>query len=199
MTIQKVNQRKKPQPELILTKGGIYLPRPNRTTQWFICINLDLIDNPIIEIREAGLINLYLGDHEREILHDNHLYYLFNPTKFTKQFDKFCYYCETLPLFTELYDVRTCDMGKVMIVMEMPDKYKQLKGHFLKGEYSLFPEEYMKTYYNNLKQFDIWSKSPELRKELEHKLDVKLDKTAELEEIPKLHEEIFNYNKEIKI
>ena len=90
-------------------------------------------------------------------------------------------------------------MGKVMIVMEMPDKYKQLKSNFLKGEYSLFPEEYMKTYYNNLKQFDIWSKSPELRKELEHKLDVKLDKTAELEEIPKLHEEIFNYNKEIKI
>lgn len=197
---KKVNQRKKPQPEQILTNRGIYIPKPNRTTEWFVGGNhIDMITNPIMGIREAGLINLYLSDHEREVLHDNHLYYLFNPLKFTKQFDKFCQYCETLPLFTELYDVRACDMGKVMIVMEIPDKYKHLRKLFIEGSYSLFPEEYMRTYYNNTAQFDIWSKHPDLKKSIENNLGVKLDKTAELDSIPDLSQEIFNYNKEIKV
>lgn len=197
---QRVNLRKKPQPEQIITNKGTYIAKPNRTTKWFIMgSHLNVINNPIMGIREAGLINLYLSDHEREILHDNHLYYLFNPLKFTKQFDKFCQYCETLPLFTELYDVRACDMGKVMIVMEIPDKYKNLRKLFIEGSYSLFPEEYMRTYYSSTVQFDIWSKSPELKKSLESQLNVKLDKTAELDSIPELSEEIFNYNKKIRI
>lgn len=196
----RVNQRKKPQPEQILTNRGIYTPKPNRTRKWFIMGNhLDLIRNPVMQLEDAGLVNLYLSDHEREVLHDEHLYYLFNPLKFSKQFDKFCQYCETLPLFTELYDVRACDIGKVMLVLEIPDKYKKLRKLFIEGSYSLFPEEYMRTYYQSTILFDIWSKSPELKKNLEINLGVKLDNTAELDSIPNLSEEVFNYNKEIKV
>jgi len=191
---KKFNERNKPQPEF---KDGRI--KRNKTTQWLgSLMHTELLGNSYISINDAGFIKAYLSDHSREVLHDEHLYYLFNPSKFTANFDKFCKYAETLPLFTELYDIRPTDMGKVMIVMEIPEKWKRLRQLFIDGSYSLFPEEYMRGLINT-NPWSIYTKDPEYKRSLEEKIGQNLSPTAELESIPDLNEEVFNYDKNIKV
>jgi len=196
--------RMKPQPEMVKANNGLIMPKMNKCTEWFRGVHLELFDAVVEQrfgnfITDFGFINIYLSDHAREVLHDEHLYYLFSPNKFTRNFDRYCEYLENLELFEEMYDVRPTDMGKVMLVMKLPDYMKKSREHFINGNYSLFPEEYMKTRLKSTNQFDIWSKSPDVRKDLETKLNVKLDKEAELDSIPNLETVVFNYNKEIKV
>jgi len=181
---RKLNERNKPKPKIVEGK-----PEKNKTTRW-LASNMHNIElrNALMcgnfnNLYEAGFIKAYISDHSREVLHDNHLYYLFNPVKFTRNFERFIQSLETSQYFAESYDIRPTDMGKVMVVMQIPDKWEKLRGYFLEGAYSLFPDDYMKVLVNT-QAWMIWCKDPDYKKSLEIKIGQDLLPTAELESIP---------------
>ena len=154
---------------------------------------------------EYGFINAYLQDHTHEILHDNHIYFLFNPPKFTVNFRNYIEKIKQTELYEEDYDIAPEYLGKVMIVMKFKEKYNNVKENVLKGKYSDIDPEYMQKYiqvsdFNGMLTlpYKIYTKHPSLKQALEERLNATLSPTAELWSIPEINEEIYNYNPDIK-
>ena len=154
---------------------------------------------------EFGFLNAYVQDHTHEVLYDNHIYFLFDPPKFTLKFRQYIDKIRETDLYEEDYDVSPEYLGKVMVVMKFNPEYNQIKENVLKGKFSDLSPEYMEKYipksdYNGTLSlpFRIYTKHPSLREQLEQRLGTSLSPTAELWSIPDLAEEIYNYNPGIK-
>lgn len=176
------------------------LPELNNTSRFIlpvIRLNLDTL-------RRYGFVNSYVSDHGYEVLYDNHIYLLFNP-KFTKDFEHFCSIMRQHELFEDEYDCLG-DLGKVMFVFKIPEKFSEILSSFKKGDYSKFPKEYIESYFSKVTdkgdlsmRWKVLTRNSSLREDIENKIKAKLDKDAELWSSPYMHEEIYNYNANLEI
>jgi len=154
---------------------------------------------------EFGFVNAYLQDHTHEVLHTDCIYVLFNPNKFTKNFENYLNKVRETDIFVEEYDIAPEYMGKVMLVVKFNSKYNYVKDLVLQGKFSQIDAEYMEKKIIPVKDFNgtptlpwkIYTKNNILREELEKDLGVKIDNKAELHSIPDLSNEIYNYNEKI--
>lgn len=176
----------------------------NKTTQFLI----DSLELDFGELLKNNLVNAYLCDFKHDVLHKECLYLLFNPLKFTTDFEKFSEKLKQHSGFLEDYD--TSGEGKVMFVFKFPNKFKDVITSFIHGKYSEFNPEYVKKYFPQYYagklsvRWMIIKKHPEYRKKVHDDINLEntkkpiyLDENAELFSIPELHEEIYNFNQDI--
>lgn len=167
----------------------------NNTTFFFA----DLLDIDFGILTDHGFLNIYLSDHQHDVIHENALYFLFKPEKFDSSFEEFCKFLRTNPLYIEEYD---CDIGEVMFVFNFPKQYLNVLESYKKGKYSEFPDNFLKRYYPPFvngeisKRWRICHRSTQYRQALEEKLNVKIDEKAELHDIMSPEDEIYNFNPE---
>lgn len=178
-------------------------------TQWSKS-TLFLLDTLRLDFNELvahSLVNTYLCDFGHDVLHKNCIYLLFNPVKFTSDFESFC---ETLRYhkdFVEEYDTK--GEGKVMFVFKFPDEYVSIIEKFINGKYSEFDRKFVNEYYPQYvggklsMRWMIIEKHPEYRVRLNNMFNIKgspgtikLPDEVEVYSIPDMEEEIYNYNKE---
>ena len=200
---EKINPYPKPKP-LLDKQGNI---KRNCTTMFLAPCMLNTTGMAVNNLYnpEYGFINAYLQDHTHEVLHDNHVYFLFDPPKFTLGFRNYIDKIKLTPYYEEDYDIAPEYMGKVMVVMKFHDKYNKVKENVLKGKFSDIEPEYMQKFIatsdaNGMLSlpYKIYTKHPSLKQQLEERLAANIGDTAELWSIPDLAEEIYNYNHEIK-
>jgi len=154
-------------------------------------------------LMKHGFVNAYLGDDGYDIVIDNHLFLLFNPEKFTKEFDYFCDKLRSHPLYTHEYDCPDNELGKVVFVFSIIPEYVDIIPLFIKGKYSKFPKNYITSWFSEYQpdgtmslRWKIFHKHPSLKEKLETDLAVKIDNDTELYDVPNLSEEILNYKLE---
>ena len=150
--------------------------------------------------KRFGLINLYIGDLQHDIQHENAIYALFKP-KFTVQYENFIQRMKKHPRFLELYGIRKFDSNllrkvtkHIMIVFNIPGKYIKDYQKFLSGDYSKFSTLYGRRFTSGTNIYKVIHRNPKLKKHWESKLGVNLD-NIELMAKPKFESEIFRYNK----
>jgi hypothetical protein len=152
-------------------------------------------------LKANGLENVYLGDHNYEVIYEDSLYLLFSPKEFDDKFEEFCQGLRAVKSFIDEYDVIG---NKVMFVFKFPDKLKATLQAFKTGEYSKFDKDYIKDSFPPInpitklpsKIHQILIKHPKMKLELMEKYNVSEDVLIEFWEKPKPEEEIYNYNEE---
>ncbi len=173
--------------------------RRNRSTLYLFPMLYDefniMASNVINEENGFKMINVYVGDKEKPD-YSNHLLMLIKISDFENiNFKIFLENLKNNKLYREYYNV---DFGYIMLVFEMGDEELEIINHFIKGEYSKFPEIY-KNYFpvdfnTNIKcQYNILTQNKLLRHKIEQDLNVSLDQNSELDDKPYLEEEIFRY------
>lgn len=152
---------------------------------------------------QHGFVNAYLGDDQYDLVIEDQLFLLFNPEKFTKEFEWFSEELRTHPLYTYEYDCPDNPYGKVVFVFSILPEYQQNLSFFKKGQYSKFDQKYVNNWFPKFlpdstisKRWQVFKKDAGLKQTLEEKLGVKLPETAELWDLPTPEEEILNYNPE---
>ena len=151
------------------------------------------------DVVRANLINTYIGSDEFTG-YDNHIYllykYLGNP-----RFIEYEDYLEHANLFEAKYDP---DKYHVMFIFKVPEKYQIVYDLFKQGKYSEFPEDYKLLIFKfhqivdeNHKVAKVLYKHPDLKEELEDRLDIILPKNSEVSSVPDLDIEI--YTEEMKV
>jgi hypothetical protein len=174
----------------------------NKTTR-FLLPSLGLSDKALLEM---GLVNSYLADHEYDVRWDldGCLYLLFKPDKMDDMFEEYCKAMRRLSNFKDEYDVAE----GIIMVLEIPEKYKSIIKLFKLGQYSKIDKNYVKDcipqYINGKlsKRWKIFYKDKSLVLDLAKEFGMS-ETDAELyiqevEEIPYAEEEIFRFNYEIK-
>jgi hypothetical protein len=169
---------------------------------------LDSLQLDFNELIGNGLVNTYLCDFNHDVLHKNCIYLLFNPYKFTTNFESFCEKLRYHQGFVEEYD--TNGEGKVMFVFKFPEKYTSIITNFIFGKYSKFDRNFVKEIYPQYvngklsMRWMIIEKHPEYKKKVEDSINIKgstasviLSEDAEVYSIPNLKEEIYNYDEKI--
>ena len=155
--------------------------------------------------RRFGLVNLYVGDLQHDVQHENAIYALYKP-KFTVKFDKFICKLQKHPRFQELYGIKRFNgevirdiVDHIMIVFDVPGRYIEDYQKFLKGDYSKFSLVYKHRFRPGTNIYRVIHRDPRLKKHWEKELNVNLDHT-ELMAKPKMDLEIFRYtNKDFKL
>ena len=65
-----------------------------------------MLPSEVLQTRKRfGLINLYIGDLEHDVQHENAIYALYKP-KFTVRFDNFIGKLKKHPSFQEIYGIK---------------------------------------------------------------------------------------------
>ena len=149
--------------------------------------------------KRLGFLNLYIGDLEHDIQHENAIYALFKPN-FSVQYEKFVQDIKKHPRFLELYGIKTF-CGKrianvtrhIMMVFSIPGIYAEDYKKFIEGYYSQFTNDYTRRFRAGTLMYKVIKRDPNLKKHWEKLLDCKLD-NAELMAKPNLELEIFRYN-----
>jgi hypothetical protein len=177
--------------------------KKNKTTLFL----LPLLELNYSEIIENGFVNAYLGDDGYEIICDNHMFLLFNPHKFTIQFEAFAEKLRQHPCFSLEYDCPDNKYGKVMFVFGIPPEYNHVVANIKKGEYSKVDKRYVNKFFPKFIdgkvsiRWKVFYKDPSLKAFWEEKLSnerspVRIDNSAELWDKPDACDEIINFNKE---
>lgn len=172
--------------------------KKNKTTLFL----LPLLELHYPDLVNHGFVNAYLGDDNYEIICDNHMFLLFNPVKFTKEFEEFASVLRTHPYFSLEYDCPENELGKVMFVFGIPSEYNHIVSNVKKGEYSKVDKRYVNKYFPKFIdgkvsiRWKVFYKDPSLKKFWEDKLAVVIESDKELWDIPEAKEEILNYKQE---
>ncbi len=179
-------------------------------TQWnkSTLFLLDTLKLDFNELVAHSLVNVYLCDFNHDVLHKNCIYLLFNPSKFTTDFESFCEMLRYNKDFVEEYDTK--GDGKVMFVFKFPEQYVSVIDKFIQGKYSEFDRNFVYEYYPQYlngklsMRWMIIEKHPEYRAKLNNTFNIKgspgtikLPEDIEVYSIPDLEEEIYNYSKEV--
>lgn len=154
-------------------------------------------------LREYQLIDSYLKDVDREDLNGNYLFVLFKPEDM-EFFELFLYTESTNnENFIEDYDYAG---GYIVLVYKIPEWLKDDFEKFKKGQYSKFSAKVKSLFKKvqkskgNIKtvttiQWDVFSKNPELRKDLEKFVGESIPDDIELYGIPDMERETLNISK----
>ena len=152
------------------------------------------------DIVRANLVNTYIGSDEYPE-YDNHIFLLYkyigNP-----RFIEYEDYLENTKIFKAKYDP---DKHHVMFIFEVPKKYQKVYDLYKQGKYSNFPENYKVLIFKfhnivdeNHKVAKVLYKHPDLREELEDRLDILLPKDSEVSSVPDLNIEIYTEHMKVK-
>lgn len=175
----------------------------NKTTR-FLLPSLGLSDKALLDM---GLVNSYLVDHGYDVRWDldGCLYLLFKPEKMDDLFEEYCKAMRKLSHFKDEYDVEE----GIIMVLEIPEKYKSIIKPFKQGQYSKIDKNYVKEcipqYVNGKlsKRWKIFYKDKSLISDIakefgmnEHDSELFIQ---EVEELPYVEEEIYRFNPEFKI
>ena len=149
--------------------------------------------------RRFGLVNLFVGDLQHDVQHENAIYALYKP-KFTVRFDNFISKLQKNPLFQEIYGIKRFNgavirdiVDHIMIVFNVPGRYINDYHKFLKGDYSKFSLVYKHRFRPGTNIYRVIHRSPKLKAHWEKKLGANLD-NSELMAKPNMEIEIFRYN-----
>ena len=149
--------------------------------------------------RRFGLINLYVGDLQHDVQHENAIYALYKP-RFTIQFDKFISKLKKHPRFQELYGIKRFNAeiiqdvtDHLMIVFSVSGRHMEDYKKFLKGDYSKFSLVYKHRFKPGTNIYRVVHRDPRLKAHWEKELKVNLD-NSELMAKPNMEKEIFRYN-----
>lgn len=155
--------------------------------------------SPYININRDKLINTFIGDEEFPE-YDSHIFLLY---KFSgsKKFLKYESYLEESDLFVKSYDP---DKEHVMYVFKVPSFYKNEYSLYCRGKYSEFSYDFKVAIFEFHSIFDhdhkvakVLFKHPDLREELEDRIDAVLPEGAEVSSLPDLNVEV--YQKHMKV
>lgn len=82
-----------------------------------------------------------------------------------------------------------------VIVLKLPSKYQNTINKFVEGKYSQLysKSDVVKLFRTNSHQYHVLLKSKDLKEQLERDLNIKLSNDSELDDIPELVKEIYNY------
>ena len=156
--------------------------------------------HPYVNIRKDRLVNAFIGDEDYPE-YDNHIFLLY---KFSgsKAFLTYEGELEGHELFVKSYDP---DKSHVMFVFKVPSFYKNDYGLYKKGKYSEMAYDYKvlifefhSIYDHEHKVAKVLFKHPDLKEELEDRIDVELPKGAEVSSIPNLGTEIYVSSMKVK-
>lgn len=151
-----------------------------------------------------GFKKCYISDHGYDVRwdYDGCLYLLFEPQQFNEDFEEFSNFMRKHSLFKDEYDLN----GKVMFVMQIPDKYRDILIKFKKGKYSEFNKDYvtecipMLRKGNISKAWKIFNQDLSLRREWEKELGYKegelIKYNSEVYPIPEPIDEIYRFDEE---
>ena len=149
--------------------------------------------HPYISLNKDRLVNAFIGDEDFPE-YDNHIFLLY---KFSGS-KKFLIYensLENSDLFVKSYDP---DKNHVMFVFKVPSFYKQDYILYKQGKYSEMAYDYKivvfefhSIYDHEHKVAKVLFKHPDLKEELEDRIDTELPKGAEVSSIPDLRTEIY--------
>tara|TARA_R110000824_G_scaffold361127_4_gene548922 strand:+ start:10690 stop:11262 length:573 start_codon:yes stop_codon:yes gene_type:complete len=153
-----------------------------------------------MEVIKAQLVNAFIGSEEYNE-YDNHIFLLYkyigNP-KFIEYED----YLEHTKLFKAKYDP---DKYHVMFIFNVPKEHQEVYDLFKKGKYSKFPQLYkikILDFHNIIneehKVAKVLYRHPDLKEELEERLEVNLPKESEVSSVPDLNIEIYLNSMKIK-
>tara|TARA_R110002012_G_scaffold316281_1_gene531045 strand:+ start:655 stop:1194 length:540 start_codon:yes stop_codon:yes gene_type:complete len=152
-----------------------------------------------IDVVKANLINTFVGSDEYTG-YNNHIFLLYKYTG-NPRFIEYEDYLENTKIFVAKYDP---DRHHVMFVFEVPKKYQDIYNKFLKGKYSEFSEDYKLLIFEfhkitdpNHKVAKVLYRHPDIREELEERLNTILPENSEVSSIPDLNIEI--YTDEMKV
>jgi len=152
-----------------------------------------------IDVVKQNLVNAYIGADDYSG-YDNHIFLLYryvgNP-----RFIEYEDYLENTISFVAKYDP---DKFHVMFIFDVPEKYQEDYKRFRMGKYSKFSNEYKilifkfhKIIDENHKVAKVLYRHPDLRDEIEERLDTILPEESELSSVPDL--EIEMYTEEMKV
>jgi len=173
----------------------------NKTSR-FLLPALRLEDKALIEM---GLVNAFLQDNEYDIRWDLEgcLFLLFKPNKLDSNFEEYCDAIRQLTNFKDEYDVE----DGIMMVLEIPDKYKHIINTFVEGQYSKMDKSYVKECIPQFvsgklsKRWKIFYRDKSVISDLAKELgysDEEAEKwIVEVEDKPYAEDEIYRYNPEI--
>lgn len=151
---------------------------------------------PTLEIKTRDLeannfINAYLDDISHDIHYEDCIYLLFKP----HDFDKFQYFLSrerSRISIVEDYDYEEY----VVVVYNIPEKFKKDYQLFLEGKYSEFSKDIREVIGNNISpeciQLKVITKSPELKEHWEKEFGVEMDQDQEVWEKPDLSREVLD-------
>jgi len=152
-----------------------------------------------LDVVKQNLVNAYVGADEYSG-YDNHIFLLYryvgNP-----RFIEYEDYLEHTVLFKAKYDP---DKYHVMFIFDVPETYQQEYDFFKQGKYSKFSQEYKILIFKfhqildeNHKVAKVLYKHPDLREDIEDRLNTVLPENSELSSVPDLSIEM--YTEEMKI
>tara|TARA_R100001244_G_C5108076_1_gene120447 strand:+ start:35 stop:547 length:513 start_codon:yes stop_codon:yes gene_type:complete len=156
--------------------------------------------HPYIDIKRERLINAFIGD-ENFPEYDNHIFLLY---KFSgsKNFLTYENSLEKNDLFVKSYDP---DKEHVMYIFKVPSFYKHDYSKYREGKYSKMSYDYKvvifdfhKIYDHDHKVAKVLFKHPDLKEELEDRIDAELPKGAEVSSVPDLGTEIYMNSMKVK-
>lgn len=154
---------------------------------------------PYVKLNKDSLVNAYIGDEDFPE-YDNHIFLLYK-FKGNIKFLKYEAYLTENNLFVKTYDP---DKTHVMYVFKVPSFYKVEYVLYKKGKYSEFSYDFKVAIFEFHSIFDhehrvakVLFKHPDLKEELEDRIDVELPEGAEVSSLPDLDIEI--YTREMKV
>jgi len=185
----------------LLAKHKKEVIKKNKTTLFLLPLIGMNYQEDYKQLMDNGFVNAYLGDDNYDIIIEDNLFLLFNPFKFTKEFEWYCERLRNHPLFSYEYDCPDNPYGKVVFVFRIIPEYLSIVEKFKKGAYSKIDREYVKKWFPKYQadstvslRWKIFNKDPSLKDSLEKKLAIVLSDDAELYDIPDPNVEILNYN-----
>ena len=152
------------------------------------------------DVIRTNLINTYIGSDEYPA-YDNHIFLLYkyvgNP-----RFIEYEDYLEHTKLFEAKYDP---DKYHVMFIFSVPKEYQHVYDLYKQGKYSQFPDSYKVFIFKfhsitdeNHKVAKVLYRHPDLKEELEDRLDIVLSSNSEVSSVPDLDIEIYTENMKVK-
>lgn len=155
---------------------------------------LPMTNIDISEVDNNGFINSYIGNKDYDKDWGENIYVLYDSDRISLKHSQ---HIMAQEFFKERYYP---EIGKVMFIMGIPTKYQaEVIEPFLRGEYSKINKEYVHKYFskhdvvgNEMTNWKIFYKSPNMRIYWENILNVELDLDAEVWSRPLKREEIYS-------
>jgi hypothetical protein len=155
-------------------------------------------------MRNNLLVNAFLKDemNKSTIEGERFIYCLFDFNMHDEVFQEFLEELQGESSYMGMYS--TEHDKRTMVVFQIPEKWNEVYDHFVLGEYSKIPRNYVETYfkprlYDGVDKYGIsrWKMSknymiltadPYMRKQIEKDLDVELPEGAEVFSKPNIYE-----------
>lgn len=152
------------------------------------------IVSTVINTLKDNLLNVFVGDVDHPKL-DNHIFLLYEFST-TEKFLKYEGYLRGHKKCVKIYDPTP---DTIMVVIEVPKKYKKIIKYYKEGKFSKFPKSYKVLIcdFHNIFNSDhrvvqVLNKDERLYQELEERLGVEIPRDIDPSSKPNMEEECFN-------